>query len=235
MAYDLSDVEWKLIIDNRKASATFRMALIKDNNGVSSTFTVDASANTLTMAGGGSFVNFVNGCRISGLSSSGSLPGGLLTSTPYRVINASGSSCQLCLESTFNRTTKAGTPIDITSTGTGTHTITEALLDLQFDPYPEQWVRYEASYGTSGRQTFTLADAVLPATIGGIVATPEVTLMFTPDVTFTYRQVLIIRGGTATAGDTTGTLSDADDPGTTQTVEGGLGRNIKYKMQNRLT
>jgi len=227
----ISDAEWKTIIDNRVASATFRMALIKDNNGISSTFTADAGADTITTAGGGSFVNLVNGCRVT-LTTSGSFPGGLAGSTQYRVINASGASCQLCLESTFDRTTKSGTPINITSAGSGTHTLTEAVLNLQFDPYPEQWVRHEASYGTSGRQTFTLSPAVLPTTIGGIVATPEVTNVFTPASPFTYRQVLIIRGGSATAGNTTGTLADADDSGTTQTVST-VGKNILYKMQNR--
>jgi len=227
----ISDQEWKTIIDNRIVSATFRMALIKDNNGISSTFTADAGADTITTAGGGSFVNLVNGCRVT-LTTSGSFPGGLAGSTQYRVINASGATCQLCLESTFDRATKSGTPINITSAGSGTHTLTEAVLNLQFDPYLEQWVRYEASYGTSGRQTFTLAPAALPATIGGIVATPEVTNVFTPAAAFTYRQVLIIRGGTATAGDVTGALADADDSGITQTV-GTVGKNILYKMQNR--
>lgn len=232
MPHVLSDAEWKLVIDNRKASAIFRMALIKDNSGISSTFTVDPDADTLTMAGGGSFVNLVNGCRVT-VSSSGTIPGGLPTSTTLRVIQASGSTCKLCLESTFDRVAKTGTPINISGAGSGTHTITELTLNIQFDPYPEQWVRYEASYGTSGRQSFTLADAVLPVTIGGIVATPEITAVFTPDTTFTYRQVLIIRGGSATAGDTSGVLSDADDSGTTNTVQGMLGKNIKYKMQNR--
>jgi len=233
MPHVISDAEWKTIIDNRVAGTTFRMALIKDNNGVSSTFTADAGADTITTAGGGSFVNLVNGCRVT-LTTSGSFPGGLAGSTQYRVINASGATCQLCLESTFDRTTKSGTPIDISSAGTGTHTITELTLNVRFDPYLEQWVRHEANYGTSGRQTFTLAPAALPATIGGIVETPSITAIFTPDASFTYRQVLIIRGGSANAGDVTGALSDVDDSETTNTVQGGLGKNIKYEMQNRV-
>ena len=77
------------------------------------TFTVDASTNVVTFSG--LSTSLVNGALVDNLSTTGTLPSGLSASTKYYIINASGSTCKLA-------TTYGGTEIDITDTGSGTHT-----------------------------------------------------------------------------------------------------------------
>jgi len=80
-------------------------------------FTADAGTNALTLAAHG----MVNGtvCHLS--NAGGALPGGLATLTKYYVLNATSNTWQLSL-------TRNGAAIDLTSTGTGTHSLYRNFL-----------------------------------------------------------------------------------------------------------
>jgi hypothetical protein len=95
----------------KKGVALFATAL-------SSSFTADASSDTCTLTGGGSIQ--ATGIAVT-LSTTGSLPSGLSTSTVYYLIQVSSSTFKLA---TTLANAMSGTQIDITSAGSGTHTVT---------------------------------------------------------------------------------------------------------------
>lgn len=82
------------------------------------TFTAAAGTDLLTASGHGR----VNGDKVR-VSSTGTLPGGLSANTDYFVRDVSGSTFKLA-------ETSGGAAIDITSAGTGTHSLGTAVSDL---------------------------------------------------------------------------------------------------------
>lgn len=96
---------------------------IYDHNAAAKEFTVVAATNILTYTNTAG--SLVNGQRIQ-VSSTGTLPDPLVTSTYYYVINHSAGTCKLAL-------TRGGAEIDITDTGTGTHSLsTEIEVNLDY-------------------------------------------------------------------------------------------------------
>lgn len=92
--------------------------------GQSDTFTADTGTDTMTYTSTANFPsNILTGTRVR-LTTTTTLPAPLATATDYYVIKASDSTFQLA--TTFANAI-AGTEIDITTTGTGTHTITWLL------------------------------------------------------------------------------------------------------------
>lgn len=89
-------------IDHMPLPATF----------ASVTFTADTGTENITPASG----TWSNGMAVQ-LTTTGTLPAPLATSTTYYVVNAGGGVFQLS-------TTFGGSTIDITTTGSGTHTVT---------------------------------------------------------------------------------------------------------------
>lgn len=87
--------------------------------GQSDDFSADAGTDTCTWTSpGSSEANVLVGTRVR-LTTTGTLPGGLALATDYYVIKVSDSAFQLA---TSYANAIAGTEIDITSAGTGTHT-----------------------------------------------------------------------------------------------------------------
>lgn len=88
--------------------------------GQSDTFTADAGTDTCTWTSTANFPsNILVGTRVR-LTTSGTLPAGLATGTDYYVIRASDTTFKLA---TSYANAIAGTQIDITDAGTGTHTV----------------------------------------------------------------------------------------------------------------
>lgn len=97
--------------------------IIYDHNAAAKGFTVVAATNVVTYSTTNG--SLVNGQRIL-VSSTGTLPAPLAADTYYYVINHSSGTCKLAL-------TRGGTEIDITDTGTGTHSInTEITVNLDY-------------------------------------------------------------------------------------------------------
>lgn len=82
------------------------------------TFTADATTNVITLAAGSKKLSVGAGVRVA---SSVTLPAGLSAATTYYAIVADGSAINLA---TSLVNARAGTAIDITDAGTGTHTMT---------------------------------------------------------------------------------------------------------------
>jgi hypothetical protein len=104
-------------------------------------FTVVSDTDILT-----STINFQDGHAVT-VSSTTTLPSPLVAGTTYYVVSASGLTCKLSA-------TQGGTAIDITDTGTGTHTISYASRIEAGDDYkykynyqlPSDLLTYNASY-----------------------------------------------------------------------------------------
>jgi len=84
-----------------------------------STFTADAGTDILTSTGSAGFCNLLEYTRVQ-LTTTTTLPAGLATATDYFVIKLSDTTIQLA--SSYANAV-AGTPIDISDAGTGTHTL----------------------------------------------------------------------------------------------------------------
>lgn len=84
-----------------------------------STFTADASTDVLTSTGSRGFANLQHLTRVQ-VSSGTTLPGGLSAATDYYVIKVSDTTIKLA---TSFANAVAGTAINITDAGTGTHTM----------------------------------------------------------------------------------------------------------------
>jgi hypothetical protein len=91
----------------------------EDVNIAVSTFTANASTDELTHS-----AKLYTGLRVT-LTTTTTLPGGLATSTSYYVIRTGATTCKLA---TSPINAALGTAIDITSAGTGTHTLTAKQL-----------------------------------------------------------------------------------------------------------
>jgi hypothetical protein len=109
----------------RLTSVTTATAQATTNTlGQSDTFTADASTELLTFTSTANIPsNLLTGTRVQ-VSTTTTLPGGLAAATNYYVIKVSDSTVKLA---TSYANAIAGTAIDITSTGTGTHTMSWLL------------------------------------------------------------------------------------------------------------
>lgn len=109
----------------RVTSVTTTTAQATTNTlGQSDTFTADAGTDVCTWTSTTNIPsNILTGTRVR-LTTTTTLPGGLATATDYYVIKVSDTTFSLA---TSYANAVAGTEIDITSTGTGTHTVTWLL------------------------------------------------------------------------------------------------------------
>lgn len=109
----------------RLTSVTTTTAQATTNTlGQSDTFSADASTDVCTYTSTANYPsNILTGTRVR-LTTTTTLPGGLATATDYYVIRASDSTFKLA---TTYANAVAGTQINITDAGTGTHTITWLL------------------------------------------------------------------------------------------------------------
>lgn len=109
----------------RKTSVTTTTAQATTNNlAQSDTFTADAGTDVCTYTSTANFPsNILVGTRVR-LTTTTTLPAGLALATDYYVIRVSDTTFKLA---TSYANAVAGTAIDITSTGTGTHTISWLL------------------------------------------------------------------------------------------------------------
>lgn len=109
----------------RVTSVTTATAQATTNTlGYGDTFTADAGTDVITWTSTTNRPsNILTGTRVQ-LTTTTTLPGGLATATNYYVIKVTDSTCKLA---TSYANAIAGTAIDITSAGTGTHTMSRLL------------------------------------------------------------------------------------------------------------
>lgn len=204
---------WNLLY----AGIQLYMALFEDNPSIY-TFTTDGNQTITTT----SACDYINGCRIKLSNVGGGLPGNSDSTTTYRVIQKSGNSFKVCLESTYNPANQTGTPITFSSAGSGTNTVTEQPLGVQ--DRLAVWARKEVDYDGSGRQGY------LFSAIAEGQAYPIQSQMILPNDAIAYRYWAIIRGTSATAGDGTGTMDEFYDLGSTELIDSsGNGKEFKFQ------
>lgn len=101
------------------------------------TFTANATTNVCTATDH----QFADGTRVR-LTTSGTLPSGLSLATDYYVISRTGDTFQLSA-------TLGGSAVDITTTGSGTHTVTQ---QAETSYYPTDFERELFAFSVSSRQ-----------------------------------------------------------------------------------
>ena len=194
---------------NYNSSDDWHCALLVDARSVY-TFTANASTNELTPSG---TVDYLVCTKVQ-VSSTGVLPTPLAAATTYYVQSVS----PLKLSET-----SGGSAIDLTTTGSGTHTITDVPLD-ETDSATAQWVRKEVvSY-----QGLTTRPIATPGSASINLTTKIVGLSFAATLNnsaggaaVTFDKVLLIKNGSATPGNTTGVAADFYGFSLTQTVAAG--------------
>lgn len=107
----------------------YRVTSVTTTTSQSMTNTITSTTNTITAVDTGAdtvthtFYALLTGTRVQ-LTTSGSLPSGLSTSTDYYVIRVTDTTCKFA---TSYANAIAGTAIDLTTSGSGTHTINTLL------------------------------------------------------------------------------------------------------------
>lgn len=175
------------------------------------TVTVDAGTDTFTATGH----DFVDGTPIQFSNTDGGLPGGIVSGTTYYVTGSAANTFQI---TEF----VGGAALDITSTGSGTNTVTEVAVEdivAQYDDAAMVWdilVRHEVSnYQGAGRESFTWASSTINSTNSqASIASVSPAIIPVTD-TITFRYAVVLRGGNTTPGDATGSVAILEDLGET--------------------
>lgn len=206
-------------------SGTWHLALI-DWTSASFAFTVNASTDVCTASGSH---GFLAGTRVR-VFSTGSLPPStpqVVVGVDYLVTSPAGAD--------FSLTTVDGTPIDFTGLGTGTHTVVDRPPDDSVDSVAE-WIRKEVlSYDGLGNRPAWSPPA--SATVDPIAKTVAKSATITLNNSggtggITWNKALLIRNGSATRGNTSGTWTDYYDWEVNQILAAGETRPLTIQVQD---
>lgn len=207
------------------ATGTIGYLILLSGTLFSGTFTVDAGTNILTATGH----TAVTGTRVR-LTTTGTLPtissGTLNNSTDYFAIIDAGN---LKLATTLANAL-AGTAIDFTGTGSGTHTLTEQRLGDE-DPI-SVLVAKELIHASYTRQAVSAVGAA--AAVGDFGEKTPVSYTYTiSGVDLVFRHVLFIRGGTSAIGNTTGTEPQLTTESADVTITAGAPKIVTLIFRTR--
>lgn len=180
---------------------------------------LNQNTNTFTCTVTSTDRAFKNGCKVR-FTSTGTMPTGLLTGVNYYVIDSNLSGLQNTFKvstlANFNFDDLTGVPVDYTSSGSGTLSITQQPLGRE-DRF-ELWAQQESQYQGSGRQSITIPPLTkdwvnIQAKMGPII------LNYVPTTaSITHRYFAVICEGSSSAGDSSGTLVGYEDYTTVQTI-----------------
>lgn len=213
------------------SGTTYHIALFNDSRSSYSFSSGNVSGSVFTIAGN----DFANGTKVvlSGAIptplNAGSIgsqqPNGIvaISGASYFVVNKSGNTFQL--SATLN-----GSPITLTSAGSGTMTISDCPLDATISAISE-WVRKEiASYqAASTRQPYTATPATIDASNSRSLLT-EQTVEFnntSGSSSIIFDKALMIKNGSNVRGSTSGTADSFYYFGSPQTIAPGENRAVK--------
>lgn len=200
------------------SGATFRALLLNDGHSdyTTASTNINISTNIITIAGN----DYEVGTRVL-VSTSGSLSTDLTAGAVYFVVYKSTDDIKISA-------TPGGSEVNFTSQGTGTYTFTELTLiqtvsSVVYTPFTmADLVRRELDnyQGQSTRPTLSSISAPVEATIEGVwEVSATIAIANTSGASvLSYDSLAIIRGGSATVGNTTGTIEDIITLGSTQTI-----------------
>lgn len=213
------------------SGVTYHIALFNDARASYSFSPANVSGSTLTITGntfiegtkvvlGGTVPTPLSTGTIGAQNSNGIVT---VTGTAYYVKNKSGDTLQLSA-------TNGGAAITLTNTGSGTMTISDIPLDVTISSIAE-WVRKEvSSYGSATtRQPYTATVPTIDTVNSGTKLT-EQSVEFdntSGTVSILFDKALMIRDGSATKGDTTGTADSFYYFGSAQTIAVGENRAVR--------
>lgn len=195
------------LLDLLYNSQNFVVCLI---DGEQSSFTVpSASINVSTDTFSVSH-DFVNSTRVKvAASAGGTLPSttpALDPDTAYYVVQSAVGSFKLSL-------TKGGTPLNITTTGTGSVIITEEPLGI-YDSEVPNWIRHEISdYKGTSRQSYAPGAGFFDDVNAKAATTPKMITFMPLSGDLLVRYILVIRNGATTVKSTTGEIEEFEDLG----------------------
>ena len=215
-------VEVQNRLTTRFVSGTFYLALLNDTR-YNYSFTV--SGNVLTTS---SNHNYLLNTKVQvDVSGGGALPAPLVSGTVYYARDIGSNT--LTLSATYG-----GAVITLTTIGTGTFTIVDIATDYTILDV-SNYIRQETNYqGVSARPFLNFA--------GGIVTTPTtVSLSETVLVDNTagtnpivFNSLLLIRGGSATIGNTTGYPCRFTNLGATSIIAAGAVDSVQVPISTTL-
>jgi hypothetical protein len=194
---------------------TFAIALINDTV---ASFSALASA-TLDQVATTQPHGFIENTPIEFSDSFGDLPVPLLSTATYYAVQITAANFKVAA-------TSGGSPIDLTTNG-GNFTVNRKDLDSDTSSLA-QWVAKEASY--TARQTVTVPGVEPTINANGVAVYPtvETTWINEGSTSILFNKAILIRGGSATRGSTTGELdSYVEFPGE-QVVQANEQRKIKF-------
>jgi len=153
----------------------------------------------------------VNGNKVV-LTTTTTLPAGLALATVYYVVQKTTNTFKLSASSGTD-----GTPVDITDTGTGTHTFT--MHDIGNNIYVRDFKNAILTFDTDGG-----GDAALTVKFQGSVAedAPDFSAAQSPTNQWDYIEVVDLEDGAAIDGDTGIAVATADDNRTVEANINGL-------------
>jgi hypothetical protein len=193
---------------------TFYAAFLIDSR-VTFPFSVDAGTDVITATGH----TYINGQRVRVSQSGGALPSPLVANTDYYVRDVATNTFKLAL-------TSGGTAIDLTTTGSGTLTVTDVALNNRVELTAEFILKEIASYyGATNRPTVAITgDPVFytEASVDYYRILHSLTIDNTAGVgDLVFNQIALIRGGTNGRGNTTGAVAAFTDLLSTKTILAG--------------
>lgn len=201
---------------------TFRIAFLTE---VTASFptAVDAATDVFTAVGH----NLINGCRVRFGNTGGDLPAPILANATYFVRDVSGNTFKITGSKTG---TTLGAAINITTAGTGNHTVAEQQPD-ETDDLPIL-VRHEVDYfGSTVRPLYDPLPAIADYSNRNAYL-PDITLIIYPNLgTLAFRHSLMIKNGAGARFDTTGIADNIHDHLTTQIVLQGSQKDLKISVR----
>jgi hypothetical protein len=177
---------------------TLHVAALDTDVAISGNFTVNTSTSVITSA---VTINFVEGTRITFLAEGGgTLPSGLNDINTFFATNISGNTFQV------KAAISDPDPVEITDTGSGTYTFSDAP-PLPYDNVATAaWIRYEiaqANYPSNARLSWVVPS---PITIGSPASEAQVIGTATLQGNMEFTALVFIHGGSSSPGNTTGTI-----------------------------
>lgn len=213
------------------SGTTYHIALFNDSRASYSFSSANVSGSTLTITGntfiegtkvvlGGTIPTPLSTGTIGAQNSNGIVT---ITGTAYYVKNKSGDTLQLSA-------TNGGSAITLTSTGSGTMTISDVPLDATISSIAE-WVRKEVSSyeAASTRQSYA-ATAPTIDTANSRTKLTEQSVEFnntSGSSSIIFDKALMIRNGSSARGSTSGTADSFYYFGSSQTIAPGENRAVK--------
>lgn len=202
------------------SGVNFHLALILDNRS-SFVFTANSATDVLTTTSNHDFI-----ANLPVMFAGVDLPAPLNATTTYYVGDVTTNTFKISA-------TAGGTAINLTTAGSGILTVSDKALDEGVSDLT-QWIRKEISsyQGIANRQAFTPVAPAINYTDKSVKIEATVPFNNTSGTQgLVFDKAVLIRAGTATRGNTTGTFDSYWNYAGSQTIAAAENRSIKISLE----